>query len=138
MCFSCPYTSKVRLPECFENCLAPPPTWGLIAIDLQLNRHLRSSLGRLLLALVVACSLVVVGFLAVSPKAHACVHAHHNAPDHDCFAKHFADGKVLLTVLDAPLPGLDAPTFAAPDSPAPLHLPFDFRRLPAGRAPPIA
>jgi hypothetical protein len=82
--------------------------------------------------------LVVVGFLAVSPKAHACVHAHHNAPDHDCFAKHFADGKVLLTVLDAPLPGLEAPTFATPFPSSPLHLPFDFRRLPAGRAPPMA
>ena len=105
---------------------------------MQLNRHLRSSLGRLLVALVVACALVVVGFLAVSPKAQACVHAHHHAPDHDGLAKHFGDGKVLLTVLDAPLPGLGALVFAKPVPPAPLFLSPDFRRLPAGRAPPMA
>lgn len=88
--------------------------------------------------MAVACALVVVGFIAVSPKAHACVHAHHHAPDHDCFAKHFADGKVLLTVLDAPMPGLVELTFAVPVRPGSLFLPFDFRRLPAGRAPPVA
>jgi hypothetical protein len=113
-------------------------SFGINAIDLQLYRKLRCSPARLLVALAVACALVVVGFLAVSPKAHACVHAHHQAPDHDCFAKHFADGKVLLTVLDAPAPGLAALTFAAPVPPPPLFLPADFRRLPAGRAPPMA
>jgi hypothetical protein len=89
-------------------------------------------------ALAVVCAVVVVGFLAVSPKAHACVHAHHHAPDHDCMAKHFSDGKVLLTVLDAPIPGWSGIVVGAPVDPAPVFLPFDFSRLPAGRAPPMA
>lgn len=105
---------------------------------MQDNRQPRCSPARLLVALAVACALVAVGVVAASPKAHTCVHAHHHAPDHDCLAKHFADGKVLLTVLDAPLPGLAALAFAAPVPPAPLFLPADFRRLPAGRAPPMA
>ncbi len=53
-------------------------------------------------------------------------------------AKHFSDGKVLLTVLDAPVPGLSGIVVAAPVAPATILLPFDFSRLPAGRAPPVA
>jgi len=110
----------------------------LNAIDLQLAVQPRFSLARFAVALVVAFALVVVGFLAVSPKAHACVHADHQAPDHDCMAKHFSDGKVLLTVVGAPVPGLSRIVVAAPVAPAPFFLPFDFNRLPAGRAPPMA
>lgn len=105
---------------------------------MQFIRQPRFAPARFLAALLAGCALVVAGFLAASPKAHACVHAHHHAPDHDCFAKHFADGKGLLTVFDAPLPGLAEVTFAAPVPPATLFLPADFRRLPAGRAPPVA
>ena len=108
------------------------------ATALQLTRQPRFSLARFVAALAVACALVVVGFLAVSPKAHACVHAHHHAPDHDCMAKHFSDGKVLLTLLDAPVPGLSGIVVAAPVTPATIFLPFDSSRLPAGRAPPVA
>ena len=121
-----------------RNPLALQTGRALNAIALQLNRQPRLSPMRLMVAMVVACALVVIGFLAVSPQAHACVHAHHNAPDHDCLAKHFGDGKVLLTVLDAPLPGLGALVFTKPVPPAPLFLPADFRRLPAGRAPPMS
>ena len=79
---------------------------------------------------------MMLGFLAVSPTAHACLHEHHDAPDHDCVIKHFTDGKVLLPVMDTPLS--DA-LLAVGIGPAPLFsvaLPQVPHRLPAGRAPP--
>ncbi len=85
-----------------------------------------------------ACALMAVGFLAVCPKAHACVHVHHDAPDHDCVVKHFADGKLLLPVLDLPLP---AAVWGESLSPAVLtssFVPPVSLLLPAGRAPPTA
>ena len=85
-----------------------------------------------------ACAVVVLGFLAVSPTAHACLHEHHDAADHDCVIKRFTDGKVLLSVVGAPLP--DA-LLAEGIAPAPLFsvfLPQVPHRLPAGRAPPTA
>ena len=91
---------------------------------------------RLLVALAVVCALVAVGFLAVSPKAHACIHAHHNAPDHDCVVKHFADGKLLLPVLDAALPVFVLGESLSPIAPVFPFLPPVSHRLPAGRAPP--
>ena len=121
-----------------QKTLAQTTGESLIASGLQNHRQPRVTIARLLVALAVACAVVVVGFIAVSPKAHACVHAHHNAPDHDCFAKHFSDGKVILTVLAAPLPGLPEVLVAPSVAAASLFLPFDFRRLPAGRAPPVA
>lgn len=118
--------------------LALSANQSLIASALQNSLQTRPAIARIIAALAVACALVVAGFVAVSPKAHACVHAHHHAPDHDCFAKHFSDGKVLLTVLAAPVPGLPEIVVAAPAAGSPLFLPFDFRRFPAGRAPPVA
>ncbi|MEN9572741.1 MAG: hypothetical protein RL514_596 [Verrucomicrobiota bacterium] len=82
------------------------------------------------------CALVTVGFLAVSPKAHACLHAHHHAPDHDCVVKHLADGKLLVPILDVVLPDAilgESLSLAARPS---LFVPPVSHRLPAGRAPP--
>ena len=89
-----------------------------------------------MVASALACAVVVLGFFAVSPTAHACIHEHHDAADHDCVIKHFAHGKLLLPVVDAPLP--DA-LLAEGIAPAPLvsvSLPQVPHRLPAGRAPP--
>lgn len=83
-----------------------------------------------------ACALVTIGFLAVSPKAHACIHAHHKAPDHDCVVKHFADGKLLVPMLDTPLPEAVCSESLAPVSPVSIFIPPVSNRLPAGRAPP--
>ena len=91
-----------------------------------------------MVALAVACAVAVLGFLAVSPAAHACLHEHSDASDHDCIVKHFGQGKLLLPVVDAPLP--DA-LLAEGIAPAPLvsvSLPQVPHRLPAGRAPPTA
>ena len=82
------------------------------------------------------CALVTIGFLAASPKAHACIHAHHSAPDHDCVIKHFADGKLLLPVLDAELPVAVRGESRSPASPASIFVPPVSHLLPAGRAPP--
>lgn len=108
----------------------------MIAATLQPGRHNRFSPVRFLVALAAVCALVTVGFLAVSPKAHACVHAHHNAPDHDCVVKHLADGKLLVPVLDAVLPGAVLGDALPPVSPVSLFVPPVPHRLPAGRAPP--
>ena len=109
----------------------------LIAPTLQPSRRQhRLSPARLLVALAVACSLVVIGFLAVSPTAHACLHAHHNAPDHDCVVKHLADGKLLLPVLDAALPAAVLGESLSPAVPASIFVPPVSHLLPAGRAPP--
>jgi hypothetical protein len=91
---------------------------------------------RFLVALAAVCALVTVGYLAVSPKAHACLHAHHNAPDHDCVAKHLADGKLLVPVLDAVLPDAVLGDARSPVSPVTLFVPPVPHRLPTGRAPP--
>ena len=117
--------------------LASSPNVWLIAITLQLTRHQhRFSPARLLVALAVVCALVAVGFLAVCPKAHACVHAHHNAPDHDCIVKHLADGKLLVPVLDAELPQAVWGESLSPVAPASIFVPPVSHLLPAGRAPP--
>ncbi len=117
--------------------LASSPNVWLIAIDLQLTRHQhRCSPTRFLVVLAVACALVTVGLLAVSPQAHACLHAHHSAPDHDCVIKHLADGKLLLPVLDTPLPAAVWGESLSPAVPAAIFVPPVSHRLPAGRAPP--
>lgn len=103
---------------------------------MQLRNRNRFSPARFLIALAAACALVVVGFLAVSPRAHACLHAHHQAPDHDCIVKHLADGKLLLPVLDAPLPAAVWGESLSPLAPASIFVPPVSHRLPAGRAPP--
>ena len=117
----------------------PLPRHGrvwLILRVLQLRRQQLSSPARFFVALAVACALVTVGFLAVSPKAHACLHAHHQAPDHDCVVKHLADGKLLVPVLDAVLPGAVLGEALTPAIPVSLFVPPVSHRLPAGRAPP--
>jgi len=114
----------------------PLPGLWLLATDLQLRRHNRFSPVWFLVALAAVCALVTVGFLAVSPKAHACLHADHNAPDHDCVVKHLADGKLLVPILDAVLPDAvlgEALPLVSPVSLFVLPVPH---RLPAGRAPP--
>ncbi|NBR85719.1 MAG: hypothetical protein EB141_01070 [Verrucomicrobia bacterium] len=93
---------------------------------------------RCAVAVAVACALVVMGFLAASPQAHACLHAHHNAPDHDCFVKHLGDGKLLLPVLGTPLPEATGGELLAPIATPSLFVPPVPHRLPAGRAPPTA
>ncbi len=103
---------------------------------MQFCRHKRLSPARFLAALAAVCALVTVGFLAVSPKAHACLHAHHNAPDHDCVVKHLADGKLLVPVLDTVLPDAVLGEVLPPASPVSLCVPPFPHRLPAGRAPP--
>ncbi len=109
----------------------------LIATDLQLSRRQpRFSLPRFLIAVLVVCAVVAVSFLAVSPRAHACLHAHHQSADHDCVIKHLADGKVLLPALDAPLPAAVWGLSLAPVAPLSLFVPPVSHRLPAGRAPP--
>ena len=108
----------------------------LLAISLQLRRNNCFSLSRFLVALALACALVTIGFLAVSPKAHTCIHAHHNAPDHDCLVKHFADGKLLVSVLDTPLSEAVYGESLSPVSPVSIFCPPISHRLPAGRAPP--
>lgn len=110
----------------------------LIATTLQLSCQLRRrfSPARLLVALAVVGALVAVGFLAVCPKAHACLHAHHNAPDHDCVVKHLADGKLLVPVLDAELPEAVWGESLSPAAPASIFVPPVSHLLPAGRAPP--
>ena len=82
------------------------------------------------------CALVTVGFLAVSPKAHACHHAHHNAPDHDCIVKHLADGKLLVPMLDTELPQAVCGKSLSPAAPVSIFVPPVSHLLPAGRAPP--
>ena len=91
---------------------------------------------RFLVALAAVCALVTVGFLAVSPQAHACLHKHHNAPDHDCIVKHLADGKLLVPVLDTPLPDAVCGESLSPVPPASIFVPPASYLLPAGRAPP--
>ena len=91
---------------------------------------------RFLVALAAVCALVTVGFLAVSPQAHACLHKHPNAPDHDCIVKHLADGKLLVPVLDTELPAALCGESLSPGAPAALVVPPVSHRLPAGRAPP--
>ncbi len=118
-----------------------PRRWRvwLILPVLQLRRqqHLFSP-ARFLVALAAVCALVTVGFLAVSPKAHACLHAHHDAPDHDCIVKHLADGKLLLPLLDATLPVTLCAESLSPVAPVSIFVPPVSHRLPAGRAPPTA
>ena len=103
---------------------------------MQLHNRNRFSPVRFLVALAAVCALVTVGFLAVSPKAHACLHAHHNAPDHDCVVKHFSDGKLLVSVLDAELPQAVCGESLSPVAPASIFVPPVSHLLPAGRAPP--
>ena len=93
-------------------------------------------MARFLVALVAVCALVTVGFLAVSPVAHACLHAHHNAPDHDCAVKHLADGKLLVPILDAVLPDVILGDSLSPVAPVSIFVPPVSHLLPAGRAPP--
>lgn len=119
-----------------EKSLASSPGLWLLAPDLQHRRCNRFSPVRFFVALAVVCALVTVGFLAVSPKAHACLHAHHNAPDHDCVVKHLADGKLLVPILDAVLPDAVLGEALPPVSPVSLFVPPVSHRLPAGRAPP--
>ncbi len=116
--------------------LASSSSLWLLANVLQLNRQNHLSPARLLVALALVCALVAIGFLAVSPKAHACVHAHHNAPDHDCVVKHFADGKLLLPVLDAELPAAVRGGSRSPAAPTSILVAPVSHLLPAGRAPP--
>ena len=116
--------------------LASPSGLWLLANVLQLRHQNHLSPARLLVALAMVCALVTVGFLAVSPKAHACVHAHHNAPDHDCVVKHFADGKLLVPVLDAQLPEAVWGESLSPAAPVSFFVPPVSHLLPAGRAPP--
>jgi hypothetical protein len=104
---------------------------------LQIPAHNRFSPARFLVALAAVCALVTVGFLAVSPKAHACVHAHHDSPDHDCVVKHLADGKLLVPRLDAVLPAAVLGEALPPVVPVSLFVPPVPHRLPAGRAPPM-
>ena len=119
-----------------EKSLASSPRLWLLAVTLQSSRPNRFSPVRFLVALAAVCALVTVGFLAVSPKAHACLHAHHNAPDHDCVVKHLADGKLLVHILDALLPDAVLGEALPPISPVSLFVPPVSHRLPAGRAPP--
>ena len=112
-----------------------PGLW-FIANVLQLRHHNHFSPARFLVALAAVCALVTVGFLAVSPVAHACLHAHHNAPDHDCMVKHLADGKLLVPVLDTPLPDAVCGESLSPVPPASIFVPPASYLLPAGRAPP--
>ncbi|KAF0173211.1 MAG: hypothetical protein FD161_3878 [Limisphaerales bacterium] len=119
-----------------EKSLASSPRLWLLAVTLQSSRPNRFSPVRFLVALAAVCALVTVGFLAVSPEAHACLHAHHNAPDHDCVVKHLADGKLLVPVLDTPLPDAVLGDALPPGSPVSLFVPPVPHRLPAGRAPP--
>ena len=125
-------------PSRLQIALASPPGLWLLAIVLHLRRHNRFSPARFLVALAVVCALVTVGFLAVSPQAHACLHKHHNAPDHDCIVKHLADGKLLLPVLDAELPEALCGESLPPVALTSIFVPPVSHRLPAGRAPPTA
>lgn len=120
----------------WKKLLASPPGLWFIANVLQLRNRNRFSPARFLVALVVVGALVTVGFLAVSPKAHACLHKHHNAPDHDCVIKHFSDGKLLVPVLDTPLPEAVCGESLSPVAPAAIIVPPVSHLLPAGRAPP--
>ena len=123
-------------PSRLKIALASPAGFWLLANALQLRRQNYSSPARCLVALTVVCALVTVSFLAVSPKAHACLHAHHDAPNHDCIVKHLADGKLLLPVLDTPLPEAVCGESLSPVAPASIFVPPVSHLLPAGRAPP--
>ena len=125
-------------PSRLQIALASPPGLWFIANVLQLRNRNRFSPARFLVALAVVCALVTVGFLAVSPQAHACLHAHHSAPDHDCIVKHLADGKLLLPVLDAELPEALCGESLPPVALTSIFVPPVSHRLPAGRAPPTA
>ena len=92
---------------------------------------------RALAALWVSCALVATGLLAASPHAHAWLHGDHDAPGHDCAAKHLADGKVLLAAPVAVLP-VNFLRVAEDFSAAMLLLPQIPFLLPAERAPPLA
>lgn len=137
MSFARPRFGPVLRPAGRRIPLASSSGVCLIASALQPGRRpSRFSPARLLVVLAMVCALVTVGFLVVSPKAHACVHAHHNAPDHDCVAKHLADGKLLLPVLAAELPEAVWGETLSPVAPASLFVPPVSHLLPAGRAPP--
>ena len=125
-------------PSRLQIALASPPGLWFFANVLQLRNRNRFSPARFLVALAVVCALVTVGFLAVSPQAHACLHKHHNAPDHDCIVKHLADGKLLLPVLDAELPEALCGESLPPVALTSIFVPPVSHRLPAGRAPPTA
>ena len=103
---------------------------------MQLRNRNRFSPVRFLVALAAVCALVTVGFLAVSPQAHACLHKHPNAPDHDCIVKHLADGKLLVPVLDTELPAALCGESLSPVALTSIFVPPVSHRLPAGRAPP--
>ncbi|NBV21683.1 MAG: hypothetical protein EBS05_07145 [Proteobacteria bacterium] len=106
---------------------------------MQQNRHQpRFSLSRFLVAVLVLCAVVLMGFAAVSPQTHACLHEHHDAADHDCVIKQFSDGKCLTTgpVSGAPLIAWVIQPVAA--TPVTVFLPPVPYLLPAGRAPPTA
>ena len=92
---------------------------------------------RALVALWVSCALVAAGLLAASPHAHAWLHGDHDAPGHDCAAKHLADGKVLLAAPVAVLP-VNFLGVAEDFSAMTLFLPQIAFLLPAERAPPLA
>ncbi|MFA6547202.1 MAG: hypothetical protein WCS99_22485 [Limisphaerales bacterium] len=96
----------------------------------------RFSPTRFLVAVLMAFAVVTLGFLSVSPAAHACLHAQHDAADHDCVIQHFAQGKLLASDFEPALPVVALSELPADESPASVFLPHVSHLLPAGRAPP--
>lgn len=56
------------------------------------------------LLLLVAMVVFSAGFLAVMPAAHACLHADHGQPEHQCWLTHYLDQPVLLLTAGHPHP----------------------------------
>lgn len=97
---------------------------------LRLLRH-----GLLLLLAMVVFS---AGFLAVMPAAHACLHADHDQPKHQCWLTHYLDQPVLLLAASHPQPLPGGELFLPGKSAEGFVLPFVFPGTFPPRGPPVA
>jgi hypothetical protein len=90
------------------------------------------------LLLLAAMVVFAAGFLAVTPSAHACLHADHDQPEHQCWLTHYLDQPVLLLAAGQPQPQPGCELFLPAKSGEGFARPFVFPGTFPPRGPPVA